>query len=120
MAFGIVNVPLHNDSTTSRGTRCEDKGAKLGEARGTLFSDLNSDSWTVDISKGVAAHHDLSPSFADNVNTRWDLQRRRDDVDTGVEVDDLAAGVLVEHGLERLGVVRLQRSHSASCTPRQE
>ena len=112
LTSGIVNVPLHNDGTSScmgtesvnwltlmsnfftRSASGEYHVGDLNNTGRARCTDLNNGLRVVVVGKGASGTHDDGPSFTDDLSASWDLDGAADDVCSCIEEDDLATSIL--------------------------
>lgn len=102
-----MDVPLDNDSTSSRTTGGEDHVRDLDDTSGSGSANLDDRPGVVVIGELGARAHDLRPDLSDDLGAHRDGDGGGDDVGTSIKEDDLAASVLRENVLDRLGIVRV-------------
>lgn len=91
----------------TRSASREDDIRNLSNTRRACSSDLDDGARVVVVLKVGAGSKNRRPRLTDDLHTGRDGKRIGDDVDTSVDEDDLASGVLVEDVLECRSVVGL-------------
>lgn len=69
--------------------------------RGARIANLDHDRRVALIFEGAATAHDDAPRLADHLGPSRDGESARDDVRAGIEVDDVATGILPESAFVR-------------------
>lgn len=116
----IRDIPLHDDRSGASRLGREHHIADFDDALVACGPDLDDGRGVGLVGEGRAAADDCGPDFADDDGADGDFDSFGDVVGSGVEVDDLAARVLVEDGLDGGAVVGYAITNCALCFDRYE
>ena len=111
-ALAIARSGTHKNAPT-RASSGEDDVGDLHDALIALVPNTHHNPRVVLVLERATAAHDDAPRLADNLRPSRNRERVGDIVRAGVDKDEPAARIRVEHPLERSGVVRRAVAHGA-------